>query len=229
MSKTARLLEILTILGARRYPVTAKVIADKLGVSIRTIYRDIETLKASGAGISGEAGLGYVLDSDAHIPPLNFTENEIYAVLTGLEMVAAFTDDDLTESSEAAREKIMAVIGHLRQQKAENSPYRAPRVFEDKMMREQHKLLRKAVVNKQKIKMSYISVDHKKSERIVWPLGLIAWFGKWTLTAWDEAKGDYRNFRIDLIEHLEPCHAHFETTDTCSLKHFLANAKAPNG
>ena len=69
------------------------MLADQLGVSLRTLYRDIATLTAQGATIEGEAGLGYVLRQDTFLPPLMFSAAD--AVLLGLQLVAARTDPAL--------------------------------------------------------------------------------------------------------------------------------------
>ncbi len=72
MSRSARLLDLIQVLRRHRRPVTGARLADELGVSLRTIYRDIETLTAQGASIEGEAGLGYVLRRGFILPDLMF-------------------------------------------------------------------------------------------------------------------------------------------------------------
>jgi len=67
-------------LRAHRRPVTASRLADELSVSIRTIYRDMQTLIELGAPIEGEAGLGYVLRAGFFLPPLMFGEDELEAL-----------------------------------------------------------------------------------------------------------------------------------------------------
>ncbi|EPA9875134.1 helix-turn-helix transcriptional regulator, partial [Cronobacter sakazakii] len=76
MTRTQRLLELLQLLRSHRYPVTAMTLAERLDISVRSIYRDIETLKMQGVDIEGSAGIGYVLQSDYHLPPLMFDAHE---------------------------------------------------------------------------------------------------------------------------------------------------------
>lgn len=76
MSRTERLLDLLQLLRRHKYPVSGQALADKLGVSLRTIYRDIQTLQNQGANIEGEAGMGYVLRDGYLMPPLMLTEQE---------------------------------------------------------------------------------------------------------------------------------------------------------
>src|SRR6185437_17076532 len=81
MARTARLLGLLQLLRGRRRPVTAAALAAELGVSERTLYRDIAELTAQGAPIEGEAGLGYVLRPGLFLPPLCLIDNETEAFL----------------------------------------------------------------------------------------------------------------------------------------------------
>ncbi|CPR19793.1 Transcriptional regulator, DeoR family [Brenneria goodwinii] len=77
MSRAQRLLDLIQILRNHRFPVTGANLAAELGISLRTLYRDIGTLQAQGADIEGEPGLGYVLRPGFMLPPLMFSEEEI--------------------------------------------------------------------------------------------------------------------------------------------------------
>lgn len=83
MSRTERLFDLIQTLRIHRFPVTGSHLAQELGISVRTLYRDIATLKAQGADIEGEPGLGYVLRPGFMLPPLIFTEEEIEALVLG--------------------------------------------------------------------------------------------------------------------------------------------------
>lgn len=93
MNKAERLLHILTLLRARRSVMTARALAERLDVSERTIYRDIQSLILSGIAIEGEAGVGYQLQPGSSVPPLMFTEEEIEALLLGVRMVQGWEAD----------------------------------------------------------------------------------------------------------------------------------------
>src|SRR4051812_46542670 len=100
MSRTARLLDLLQLLRNRTLPVTGPDLAVELGISIRTLYRDIATLQAQGADIRGEPGLGYVLQPGFTLPPLMFTTEEIEAIVLGSRWVAAgHADTRLSQSA----------------------------------------------------------------------------------------------------------------------------------
>lgn len=110
MTRTQRLLTLLQILKENRYPITAEALADKLHISVRSIYRDIESLRNQGAEITAEAGIGYQLKSGLLLPPLTFDINELEALILGLRWVENNTDQELSHSALRAINKINAVI-----------------------------------------------------------------------------------------------------------------------
>ena len=109
MSRSERLLALLQALRRRRRPVSGRVLADELGVSLRTLYRDIASLQGQGAEIEGEAGLGYVLKPGFWLPPLMLSGEEIEALVLGARWVGARTD----ESSRCARDAIAKISAVL--------------------------------------------------------------------------------------------------------------------
>src|SRR5688572_9362872 len=106
MDKTERLFALLDALRRRRSPVTAETLADEQEVSVRTIYRDIQTLIGLGAPLEGEAGLGYVLRSGFFMPPLMFSPTELEALVLGARWVQSLPDRELGEAARAALAKI---------------------------------------------------------------------------------------------------------------------------
>ena len=110
MSRSARLFDLLQALRRRRRPVTAQALAGELGVSIRTMYRDIATLQGQGADIRGEAGLGYVLTPGFMLPPLMFSADEIEALVLGSRWVAGRGDARLSAAARDALAKVAAVL-----------------------------------------------------------------------------------------------------------------------
>src|SRR6266404_2887831 len=110
MSRSERLLTLIQVLRRHRRPVAGAVLARELSVSLRTVYRDIQSLAAGGAPIEGEAGVGYVLRPGYTLPPLMFTDEEIEAIVLGSRMVAASTDARLANAARDALAKITAVL-----------------------------------------------------------------------------------------------------------------------
>src|SRR5262249_40301365 len=99
MSRAARLLELIQLLRQHRHPVSGQVLADALGISLRTLYRDIATLQGEGATIDGEPGVGYLLRPGFLLPPLMLAEEEIEALVLGMRWVAERGDHPLQQAA----------------------------------------------------------------------------------------------------------------------------------
>ena len=110
MARTNRLLDLLQSLRRRRHPVSGQTLARELGVSIRTLYRDIAMLQAQGAGIEGEPGVGYVLRPGFLLPPLMFSQTELEALMLGMRWVSTFADQSLSTAAADALAKIKEVL-----------------------------------------------------------------------------------------------------------------------
>src|SRR6266705_6358930 len=110
MSRAQRLLDLIQALRGCRRPISGAVLAEALGISLRTLYRDIETLNAQGAQIDGEPGVGYVLRPGFMLPPLMFSEDEIEALVLGSRWVSERADDPLGQAARNALVKIAAVL-----------------------------------------------------------------------------------------------------------------------
>ena len=124
-------------------------------MSTRTIYRDVAALQASGAPINGEAGVGYMLDPSYHLPPIMFEPDEMQALLAGLRIAAAATDDDLATAGTRAEARIRAVLNDAALERADRSPCVAPFMAEDQTLRDQHRIIRKACEERRKLRMEY--------------------------------------------------------------------------
>src|SRR6266508_4584176 len=109
MRRADRLFQIVQFLRGRRL-TTAAFLAGRLGVSLRTVYRDVRDLSLSGVPVEGEAGVGYRLRAGFDVPPLMFTLNEIEALAVGARMVEAWGGPVLADSARTAIEKIVAAL-----------------------------------------------------------------------------------------------------------------------
>ena len=110
MSRSQRLLDLLQILRRHRYPVAGHALAAELGISLRTLYRDIATLQQQGANIEGGAGLGYVLRPGFELPPLMFSLGEIEALVLGMRWVSRRGDRQLMDAARDVLAKVGAVL-----------------------------------------------------------------------------------------------------------------------
>lgn len=223
MKKAERLFSLFTLLSSRRTAITAEAIADVLEISIRTVYRDIRSLQIAGVNVEGEPGVGYLLGKQNQLAPLMFSPEEALAIMVGNRMTQAFTDPKLAHAASQAQDKILAVLPDSTKLLLEKQPYRIPILTEDDHFRTTHTLLRKACEQQLKIHVTYKDLKDQKSHRTLWPLGILGWFGKWTLLCWCELRSGYRNFRFDRFLDIELSDEIFETSENCNLKHYLAS------
>ncbi|QEM67512.1 YafY family transcriptional regulator [Geobacter sp. FeAm09] len=221
MNKAERLFQLVLLLRSRRTAMTGEAIAEAMGVSLRTVYRDVQALVLSGVPVEGEPGVGYLIRPANHLPPLIFTPDELQALMVGSRMAQAFTDQDLAQAARSAELKIRSILTEPLQRHAERQPYRIPILESGDGLRRVHGTLRRACEERQKIRVAYRDERERKSERIIWPLGLVGWSSCWTLLAWCELRRDYRNFRFDRIEALDLLEERFTPTDTISIAHYL--------
>lgn len=221
MTKAERLFTLALLLRSRRTAITAEAIAERMEVSPRTVYRDIQALIATGVPVTGEPGVGYLVRPGNHLPPLLFTPEEVQALIVGSRMVQSFTDKDLAEGAQSAELKIRSVLPETLKRLAEQQPYRIPILESDDALRETHATLRRACEERRKLQVAYRDEQGRPSQRILWPLGMIGWSGCWTLLAWCELRQAYRNFRFDRFEALSVLAEQFEPGEEISLTHYI--------
>jgi predicted DNA-binding transcriptional regulator YafY len=177
--------------------VSAAVLAEELGVSLRTIYRDVATLAAQGAPIEGEAGFGYVLKPGFFLPPLMLEEDEADAVLLGLRLVAQRADSELARKADNALAKIAAVLpAGIEETTRASGLLAAP----NPAPRPEITAIRHALQAEEKLRLSYTDKAGRASQRVVWPIALGFFEGAELLAAWCESRRDFRHFRLDRIE-----------------------------
>jgi len=202
MSRSRRLLDLVQILRRHRRPVSGARLAEELGVSLRTVYRDIESLVAEGADVAGEAGVGYVLRPGFLLPPLMFSDDEIEALVLGSSWVAERADPALAAAAADAIAKIKAVLpGDLRESVDAARLMAAPgeAIAPDGV---DLAPLRAAIRREHKIRISYRDRAGRASERIVWPIAVGFFERVRVLGAWCELRVGYRHFRTDRIAAL---------------------------
>ena len=203
MSRSNRLLDLMQALRRRRRPVTAARLAEELGVSLRTIYRDVATLIGQGAVIEGEAGLGYVLKPGFFLPPLMFREDEVDALILGLRIVAERGDPDLEQAADNALAKIVAVLPKPMEDAAATSGLMAGPTA--KATAPHLGVIRKSIRGEEKMRLRYADKTQAVTERTVWPIAIGFFEAAEVLAAWCETRRDFRHFRLDRIAAAAPC------------------------
>jgi predicted DNA-binding transcriptional regulator YafY len=201
VSRAARLLDLVQALRRRRRPVPAADLAAELGISLRTVYRDVATLVAQGAPIAGEAGLGYILRPGYFLPPLMFGEDEVDALILGLRLVSQRDDDELTRAANDALAKIAAVLPRDRAGEFEASGLLAgPRTSRGTP---HLAVIRHAIRREEKLALRYTDKRGVATQRTVWPIALGFFEAAEVLAAWCETRQDFRHFRLDRIAAAE--------------------------
>ncbi|WP_407154113.1 helix-turn-helix transcriptional regulator [Bradyrhizobium sp. STM 3557] len=185
------------------------MLAEETGVSLRTLYRDIQTLRAEGAPIDGEAGIGYVLRSGYLLPPLMFTEEEIEALVLGARWVTKRADAALGAAARNALARIEAVlpsdladninatsllVGTGKETVADDATLAA---------------LRLAIRHEHKLDISYCNDDGVTTRRLIWPFAMGFFDEVQMIAAWCELRADYRHFRADRISSLSQTTARY--------------------
>ncbi|GAA6175051.1 helix-turn-helix transcriptional regulator [Sulfitobacter pacificus] len=202
MRRTDRLFDIIQILRDGKL-YRAQDIAERLEVSTRTIYRDMDTLSASGVPIEGERGVGYMITQAISLPPLTLTASELEALNLGLAIVGQAADDTLKIAAETLADKIDAVLPAQTIAEAEAWKF-AVYPFADPTRNLTHMpLLRSAIKARQKVRLTYTSRENAVTSRVIRPLHMEYWGRVWTLTSWCELREGFRVFRLDLIESAE--------------------------
>lgn len=225
MRRADRLFLIIHALQGRRTALAARRLADTLGVSLRTVYRDVADLQTSGVPIEGEAGVGYLLRKGSDIPPLMFTAEELEALVVGTRFVRAFAGERLARGAQAAMLKIDAVLPADLRGRAERSRVFVPqRWYEAKSGAVD--ALHEAISAHRVLRIVYRDEAGKESTREVEPLCLACWGRVWTLGAWCRMRRDFRNFRPDRMQFAATGETFAETTER-GLDAYLAHSGVP--
>jgi predicted DNA-binding transcriptional regulator YafY len=203
MSRAERLLELLQVLRRHRRPVTGAALAAELGVSARTLYRDIATLRGQGARVEGEPGLGYVLRPGFTLPPLMFSIEELESLVLGSRWVARRSDDrSLAAAARDALAKIAAVLpDELRREVEAATLLVGPeRPHVDTVDAGQ---VREAIRREQRVTIAYRDAEGRATTRTIWPFALGFFEHARVVVAWCETRRGFRHFRLDRVGRLE--------------------------
>jgi len=223
MRRGDRLFQIVQLLRTHK-SITAQQMAQRLEVSERTIYRDMQDLSLSSVPIISATGVGYSIDSSYSLPPITFNEEELEALLLGARMVQSWSDRKMAAEAARVIEKIDCILPESLKQSLQSQEILVPafHIFSD--VAELLPGLRSAIKQQNKVQLKYQRADGQASSRMIWPLGLFFWGKVWTMVAWCEMRNGYRQFRIDRIEQYEVESEKFVTDEQQTLKYYLLQA-----
>ncbi|WP_137009981.1 helix-turn-helix transcriptional regulator [Aquitalea aquatilis] len=203
MSRPERLLYLLQVLRRYRRPVSGQTLAEELGISIRTLYRDIASLQAQGAMIEGEPGIGYVMKPGFMLPPMMFCSEELEALVLGMRWVADRCDQALAEGAVNVLAKISSVLPNELRRELEESALLVGAPVTRPSQTVSPDILRTAVRDEQKLMICYTDGSGLSTQRIVWPFALVYFDQARVLMCWCELRDNYRNFRVDRIAEVK--------------------------
>lgn len=197
----------------------AEDLAEHFEISVRTVYRDIAHLQASGLPIDGAAGLGYLLRPGFDLPPMTFTYEQLDALSLGLNFVSTNGDLALANAAREVRDKIQSSLPESTDTKLADAPFFTAR--RDGRAQEQAHDIRTAIRESRILDLHYKDVSGKTSQRRVWPLAVWISTDGWLFAAWCESREDFRSFRLDRIQALEVLTDKFEDHPDRNLKKFI--------
>ena len=202
MRRADRLFQLVQLIRGRRL-TTAAHLAQRLEVSLRTVYRDIADLQQQGVPIEGEAGVGYRLGAGFDLPPLMFSHDEARALVASVRMAQVWQDPALAQAAEVALGKILSVLPVAARVAVQSMAVYAPPLGLDPAAQLTLQTLREAVQARRKLQVQYRDGADRVSQRTLLPLGCFYWGKVWTLAAWCESRNDFRSFRLDRIDSLQ--------------------------
>lgn len=205
MARSDRLMRLMDTIRRLPGPVTAARLADETGVSPRQLYRDIATLRAGGALIDGEAGLGYTLTEDPALPPQSFSRLEIEALRLAVEALSGIGDADLTN---AGRNALARIIATLPERQAQQALHAVMRTFLQGPDRAPPRIdlaaIRQACWDEVALQIDYTDLQDRPSRRVIWPLSLSYTERTLMLLAHCRLRMDFRMFHVNRIAALRP-------------------------
>jgi len=221
MSRTARLFQLMQAIRQSAPPVRAEHLAGEMQVSLRTIYRDIDSLRALGAVIDGEAGFGYTLIEDATLPPLGFDNEELEALVLGLREVEQTGDPSLSDAAGRALSKLKGRLPPSQSYRLQHAVLSARRFRERVKPGVDPRALRQAAWDEFSVAFACVDKEGFATKRSVDPLGITALDEVQCLLAYCHLRQDYRAFRLDRMRDLVVSSDSFRPKRVPMLREFI--------
>lgn len=220
MNKFDRITAILIHLQSKRL-VTAQELSDRFEVSLRTIYRDIESLSNAGVPILGELGVGYSMMEGYRLPPVMFTQEEAIAFLMAEKIIDKYGDTENNKFFQSALFKVKSVLRNAEKKAVEDVEDRISIIKSSEksiVVDKTFPLVLRSVIDKEILQITYTVLDAANSKTIlIEPIGVFNENGIWNTIAYSHDTGSYRHFRIDRISQIQL------TAKPFSKEHFSLN------
>jgi predicted DNA-binding transcriptional regulator YafY len=226
MARPDRLFRLLQAMRMMPAPITAARLAEEMDVSLRSLYRDIDSLRAAGARIEGERGYGYRLIEDNALPPQTFDRTEIEAIALGLAEVRHMGDPDLAKAAASVLAKVAATLPDDREQHLFHAISRVYRPEARYKPPAHLQAIRQACWAEQALAIRYADKAEAVTERTVLPLAIVYTDHDLTLLAWCALREAFRMFRLERILDLTPTGTSFRPRRAALLRDYLADLYA---
>ena len=200
MRKASRLFEIIQILRLARKPVTGAEIAERLEVTVRSIYRDIAALQAMRVPVEGERGIGYILRPGFDLPPLMFSIEETEAIVLALALLERTGDEELKDAARSVNRKIAGAMPAPLRQALRSNALHAWGTISPPPTGLDLALVRRAIRDERKLSITYRDGAGQETERNIRPIALIYYSSSAVIVGWCELRAGLRNFRTDRIQ-----------------------------
>lgn len=222
MNRIDRLFGILTLLQSKKY-VTGDKIADKFGISIRSVYRDIKALNEQGIPVSFEPHRGYFVVQGYFLPPVSFSTEEANALLLMESIALGFGDQSIQQHYAAALTKIKAVLRTWQKDSVErlasNIKFQAPACFIQHY--EYLSTIQQAIGQQKVVEIEYTNLKKESSKRKAEPIGLVFYAFSWHLIGWCHIKKDYRDFKVARIRQIRCTTEDFTQASHISMNDYM--------
>ncbi len=226
MARADRLFRLLTAIRMLPQPVTAARLAQETEVSERTIYRDIDALRAGGALIDGAAGVGYTLTEDPALPPQMFSQLEVEALVLGLAEVRHMGDGALAKAAEMALAKITATLPERVQRQAVHAVSRSIRFQPRPAVPAHAAVLRSASWEEREVKIRYRDINGAETERRIWPLAMVYFDNALMCLGWCLLRQDFRRFHLDRMTEVALTGHSFRPRRVAMLRDYVAQVRS---
>lgn len=229
MARPDRLFRLLQAIRMMPAPITAARLAEETEVSLRSLYRDIDSLRAAGARIEGERGYGYRLIEDNALPPQTFDRIEIEAIVLGLAEVRHMGDPALAQAAASVLAKVAATLPDDREQQlfhAISHVYRPGARYDPPPHLH---LVRQACWDEQALAIGYTDKGGAITERTVLPLAIVYTDHTLTLLAWCNLREAFRMFGLARMQNVRLAGTSFRPRRAVLLRNYLAELAAGDG
>lgn len=223
MSKSDRLLQCMQVLRTLPAPVKAHDLAQQLEVSLRTVYRDIDSLRSAGAMIDGEAGYGYTLIEDPALPPMMFNLDEVEALVLGLREVEQIADPVLANAATNVLSKVAAGLPKNLQNELRHSVLHVKHFAPRPEIHIDVAEFRKQTRAEQELAIAYTDAHGAETERVILPLSIVYMMDKLVVIAFCQLRQDFRAFRMDRIASFSQTGISFKPRRVSMLRKALEN------